>query len=107
MLDYSDYYREFSAIAKANDWQRLHSPRNLATAVLQESAELCAEFQWLTDQESRALDQMTLSRVGSEVADVALYLFALCESLGLDLDSVIAQKQAVLRDRLNYSGSSS
>ena len=93
MLDYQTYFQWFQKIADANDWSHLHSPKNLAQAVLQESAELCREFQWLTDEQSKQLSDAQLAKVGSEVADVALYLFALCESLGMDLDALIQSKQ--------------
>ncbi|UTA46494.1 nucleotide pyrophosphohydrolase [Simiduia sp. 21SJ11W-1] len=100
MLDYQNYYREFTAIAKENNWQPLHSPRNLAAAVLQEAAELNREFQWQSDAQSRALGPEAKARVAGELADVALYLFALCEALGLDLDAAIEAKQAEVRARL-------
>lgn len=104
MLNYQSYYREFCAIAEQNQWQKLHSPRNLAAAVLQESAELHREFQWQSDEQSHALSDTAKSQVANEIADVALYLFALCESLGIDLNQAIVQKQAQLRAR--HSGAS-
>lgn len=99
MLDYQEYYREFNAIADKNNWRPLHSPRNLATAVLQEAAELNAEFQWMTDEQSHQVSTQVKDRIGAEIADVALYLFALCEALGLDLDAEIQRKQSILKAR--------
>lgn len=98
-LDYQGYMEEFTAIAEKNNWRSLHSPRNLAAAVLQEAAELHGEFQWLTEQESCALGVSQQQRVAGEVADVALYLFALCEAMGIDLDMAIRQKQSEVRSR--------
>ncbi|BFM11945.1 MazG-like family protein [Simiduia litorea] len=101
MLNYHSYHNAFKKIAEMNGWCNFHTPRNLAQAVLQESAELCAEFQWLTDQQSTVLSDEKLAKVGSEVADVALYLFALCEALGLDLDAVIQAKQVLNAKRFD------
>lgn len=92
MLDYQRYYQAFTQIAKSQGWQPLHSPRNLANAVALEAAELQAEFQWLNDVQSTELGSAKIAQVGAEVADVALYLFALCESLGIDLDAALASK---------------
>ena len=47
-----DALREFAA---AREWEQFHSPRNLATALAVEAAELLEPFQWLTDEESRNL----------------------------------------------------
>ncbi|MDN3640099.1 nucleotide pyrophosphohydrolase [Simiduia curdlanivorans] len=103
MLDYRSYHNAFKTIAEVNGWADLHTPKNLAQAVLQESAELCAEFQWLTDQQSCELTADKLAKVGSEVADVALYLFALCEALGLDLDDAIEVKQKLNEQRFGVA----
>ena len=43
------------AIRDRNDWQRFHSPKNLAMAASVEMAELVEIFQWQTEDESRQL----------------------------------------------------
>lgn len=92
MLDYLALYRRFTAIAAHNQWQSLHSPRNLAQAVMLESAELVAEMQWMTDEQSTRLAPEQKARVAAELADVMLYSIALSQSLGLDLDNVLTSK---------------
>jgi integrase len=43
--------------ARARDWERFHTPKNLAMALAGEAGELMACFQWLTPEESaRAMD---------------------------------------------------
>jgi len=54
-LDIAKINHEFRAIAAANNWQAYHTPKNLAAAVSVEAAELLAEFQWLTADESASL----------------------------------------------------
>lgn len=92
MLDYLALYRRFTAIAAHNQWQALHSPRNLAQAVLLESAELVAELQWLNDLESAHLAPEKKARVAAELADVMLYGIALSQSLGVNLEQVLSEK---------------
>jgi NTP pyrophosphatase (non-canonical NTP hydrolase) len=74
--------RDFAA---ERDWDRFHSPKNLAMALTGEAGELAAEFQWLTEAESRALDEAQRERVRQEAADVLLYLVRLADKLGIDL----------------------
>jgi NTP pyrophosphatase (non-canonical NTP hydrolase) len=74
--------REFAA---ERDWDRFHSPKNLAMALTGEAGELAAEFQWLSEAESQALDEAQRERVRQEAADVFLYLVRLADKLGIDL----------------------
>ena len=74
--------REFSA---ARQWERYHSPKNLAMALAGETGELVAELQWLTEAESHAPDAERLQRIRDEAADVFIYLARLADALGIDL----------------------
>jgi NTP pyrophosphatase (non-canonical NTP hydrolase) len=74
------------AFADARSWQPYHTPKNLASALSVEAAELLEIFQWLTPEESARVmeDPETAWRVRDEVADVMAYLLQLCEVLGVD-----------------------
>ena len=85
--------REF---ARERDWEQFHTPKNLATALSVEAAELLEHFQWLTDEQSRTLDDAKRTAVGEEIADVLLYLLQLADKL--DIDPVQAAERKV---RLN------
>ena len=74
--------REFAA---ARNWEQFHSPKNLASALSVEAAELLEHFQWLTEEQSRMLDPGKKAAVGQELADVLLYLLQLADKLGLDV----------------------
>lgn len=82
LMDLTLRLRQFAA---ERDWERFHSPKNLAMALTGEAGELVAEFQWLTEAESRELDPERLARVQQEAADVLIYLVRLADQLGLDL----------------------
>lgn len=71
--------------AQARDWDQFHTPKNLAMALTGEAGELAAEFQWLTEEQSRQLDPERLARVREEAADVLLYLVRLADKLDFDL----------------------
>jgi NTP pyrophosphatase (non-canonical NTP hydrolase) len=74
--------REF---ARERDWDKFHSPKNLAAALAVESAELLEHFQWLTDEQSRALSAEKREAVAEEMSDVLFYLLQLGDKLQIDL----------------------
>jgi len=81
----AELQRRVAEFASARDWDRFHSPKNLAMALSVEAAELVEEFQWLTEEQSRALEPERYERVRLEAADVLIYLIRLADKLGIDL----------------------
>jgi len=80
------------AFAEARDWEQFHSPKNLATALIVEAAELLEHFQWLTTEESDTLPADKRREVELEMADIFIYLMRLCERLDVDLLKVVEEK---------------
>lgn len=80
--------------AEARDWERFHTPKNLAMALAAEVGELLEHFQWLTPEESSALgeDPAALAEVSDELADVAIYLLRMADVLGIDLGAAVDGK---------------
>jgi NTP pyrophosphatase (non-canonical NTP hydrolase) len=89
LLSLRDELRDF---ASARDWAPFHSPKNLASALAVEAAELLEHFQWLTEDQSRALSEAQRIDVGHEAADVLLYLIQLADQLGIDLAAAARRK---------------
>lgn len=81
--------RQFAA---EREWERFHSPKNLAMALAGEAGELLEHFQWLTETESYALDAAGKEAVSEELADVFLYLIRLADRLSVDLQAVAREK---------------
>jgi dCTP diphosphatase len=73
--------RDFTA---ARDWDQFHSPKNLAMALSAEAGELLEVFQWLTEEQSRALTPEARRAASDEIADVLLYLIRMADQLGID-----------------------
>ncbi len=82
LLDLRNKLRTFAA---ERDWEKFHSPKNIAIALSVEAAELLEHFQWLTEAESRSLPSATLAQVREEMADVLLYLVILADKLDVNL----------------------
>lgn len=87
--DLQQALRQFAA---EREWERFHSPKNLAMALAGEAGELLEHFQWLTEAESYALDVTAKEAVSEELADVFLYLIRLADRLSVDLPAVAREK---------------
>ena len=87
-----------AAFAAERDWEPFHSPKNLAMALSVEAAELVEEFQWLTEEQSRALDAERRERVRLELADVFIYRLRIADKLGVDLVAA-ANDKIVLNEK--------
>ena len=96
LLDVAALEAALQRFADERDWNRFHSPKNLAMALTGEVGELVEIFQWLTEQQSKevARDPATARAVRDELADVMIYLVRLSSVLGVDLDAAVAQKLA-------------
>jgi NTP pyrophosphatase (non-canonical NTP hydrolase) len=81
--------------ADERDWNRYHTPKNLAAALIVEAGELLEHFQWLSQGESQALDQGKRQEVAHEMADVLIYLVRMADQLGIDLLEAAADKMVL------------
>ena len=85
MNEIDNLRNQLRTFAADRDWDQFHSPKNLASALAVEAAELLENFQWLTEAESQQLPPEALAAVRAEVADVLLYLIRISDKLGIDL----------------------
>lgn len=91
LIELRDQLRQF---AEDRDWDQFHSPKNLASALAVEAAELLEPFQWLTEAQSQALSDEQSTAVRQEMADVLIYLVRLADKLNVDLTAVARDKIA-------------
>ena len=73
-----------NAFVAERDWEKFHSPKNLAAGLAIEAAELLELFLWVGEEESRKLDEPHLARLREEIGDVQLYLINLAAKFDLD-----------------------
>ncbi len=84
--------REFAA---ERQWERFHTPKNLAMALAGEAGEVLEHFQWLTADESVALAPEMRDEVALELADVLCYLVRLADVLEINLADASERKLAI------------
>ncbi len=78
--------------AKDRDWDQFHTPKNLATALIVEAAELLEHFQWMDRGDRESLPARQREQVALEMADVLLYLIRLADKLEVDLIDAARRK---------------
>ena len=93
-MDIKSVQKKLREFALDREWEQFHSPKNLATALAVEAAELLEPFQWLTEAESRHLAEnpADFSRVEEEIADVMIYLLRLADQLEINLERAVEEK---------------
>ncbi len=79
---------------RERDWEQFHSPKNLVMGLSAEAAELLEHFLWIDNEASRRVvnDAAKMGEIADEMADVACYLLALSNTLGIDLSEAIRAK---------------
>jgi len=79
------------------DWDQFHTPKNLASALSVEAAELLEHFQWLQTDRTEELGAAKLKEVRHEMADVLVYLVRLADKLDVDLFQAVEEKMVLNR----------
>lgn len=69
---------------KERDWEKFHTPENLAKSIAIEAGELLECYQW---------DDVAMQgEVDEELADIIIYSILMAESLNVDIEDIILKK---------------
>jgi NTP pyrophosphatase (non-canonical NTP hydrolase) len=100
-VDLTDLAATLRTFAEERDWEKFHTPKNLAVSVAIEAAEILELVQWRTDNEVIAYFQTDEGRaaLSDELADVLIYLLRLADVTGIDLRRAAEAKIEVNRQR--------
>lgn len=77
--------KQIKQFVNERNWDKFHSPANLAKSISIEANELLECFQW--DEQNFNLDD-----VKDELADVFTYCFQLADKLDVDIYQIISDK---------------
>lgn len=93
-MNLEDIRLRLAEFARERNWDQFHTPKNLSMALAAEAAELLEIFQWLTDEQSKAVvdDEKEMALVRQEIADVMIYLVRLADKLGVDIEKAVIEK---------------
>ena len=79
------------------EWKQFHTPKNLASALSIEAAELNEIFLWKKDDECYNVNK---EKVSEELADVLIYSLLMLDTFDLDFYKIIKQK--LIKNNINY-----
>ncbi len=76
------------------EWEKYHTPKNLAMSLAIEAGELMEHFQWLEQAESQATADSpeTKAAIADELADVLCYALSLANVLQIDVSGAVLGK---------------
>ena len=82
------------AFVAQREWEKYHTPKNLAMSLAIEAAELMEHFQWTDSAASQRVAESAseLSAVADELADVLCYALSLANVLEIDLAGAVFEK---------------
>jgi NTP pyrophosphatase (non-canonical NTP hydrolase) len=86
-----------AAFCRARDWERFHTPKEMAIGLATEAGELLAEFRFKSDAEAAALlkDPAKRQALGHEVCDVLYFLLRFCAVAGIDVTEAFESKMRI------------
>ena len=93
----------YAAFVEKREWDRFHTPQNLAMAISVEANELVDEFLWFNnpDAEAIAADEEILNNVREELADVIIYAIGMANQLDIDLMKAVEEKMDANQTRFD------
>lgn len=95
-LSLDDLRAKVDQFSADRDWGQFHTPKNLATALSIEAAELLEHFQWQRGDEAfEELPEAKRIAVAHELADVFVYLLRFCSVTGIDPVAAAEEKLAL------------
>jgi NTP pyrophosphatase (non-canonical NTP hydrolase) len=92
--DVDSLIREILKFRDDRDWAQFHTPRDLASGVSIEAAELLELFLWKDRQQTEQdlQDPKFRTKLSHEIADVVIYAMLLAHTSDLDLPTIIREK---------------
>lgn len=91
-MTFAQITEKIKAFDDERGWGKHHTPKNLAMSVAIEAAEIMEHFQWIDPADATEYALAHRDEIGEELADVALYLFCLADTLGISLDEAMMKK---------------
>ena len=83
-MDTGELLKRLRAFVAERDWEKFHTPENLAKSISIEAAELLECYQWDSKADEGA--------VREELADVLTYCLLLADKYGFDINEIVLEK---------------
>ncbi|MCX6741728.1 MAG: nucleotide pyrophosphohydrolase [Candidatus Pacearchaeota archaeon] len=85
---------KIKTFCEARDWDKFHNAKDLAIAIIIESAELLEPFRWKSEQEVKELfeNPQKKEHIEEEMADILYFLLRLAQRYNIDLSEALEKK---------------
>jgi NTP pyrophosphatase (non-canonical NTP hydrolase) len=103
MGEIADLQKKILDFVTERDWEKYHTPKNLAMALANEVGELLGEFRWKSDEDLKNLSEEDLQAIAHEIADSSIFLLRLADVLQIDISDAIEKKMKII-DKRQYAG---
>ena len=96
-MTYEDIKNELREFVKERNWEQYHNLKDLALSVSIEASELVEIFQWRNPEDINDEDRQNIKL---ELADVLIYIFFMCDKLGIEPYEIIKEKMEINKKRV-------
>lgn len=93
-MDFEKLKTKVRKFVRERDWEKYHTPKDLAVAIAVEAGELLELFQWMKDSESENVkeNKHLMERIEGELADVISHCLNMANALDLDIADIVLSK---------------
>ena len=95
-MTYEDIRNELREFVAERNWEQYHNLKDLALSVSIEASELVEIFQWRNPEDINDEDRQNIKL---ELADVLIYVFFMCDKLGIEPYEIIREKMEINKKR--------
>ena len=96
-MTYEDIRNELREFERERNWEQYHNLKDLALSVSIEASELVEIFQWRNPEDINDEDRQNIKL---ELADVLIYIFFMCDKLGIEPYEIIKEKMEINKKRV-------
>ena len=93
-MDFEKLKSKVKHFVRERDWEKYHTPKDIAIDIAVEAGELLEIFQWMKENETDKIkeNEQLMARIKSEVADVISACLDMANILDLDIADIVLAK---------------
>jgi dCTP diphosphatase len=92
MSDLADITKKIIAFRDARDWKQFHNPKDLATSLMLEAAEVAEHFQWKSKEEIDRYVVEHKDEIAEELIDTLYWVLLMAHDLEVNLPEAFEKK---------------
>jgi len=92
MSDLEDLTKKIIAFRDARDWKQFHNPKDLATSLMLEAAEVAEHFQWKSKEEIEQYVREHKDEIAEELIDTLYWVLLMAHDMEVNLPEAFEKK---------------